>query len=97
MVRLSQDRGNRRAVPSSNSYSSSNNGVRTSEDNVRVDPEHGMDGRTFVMHMNKRHSDSLGGLPRLWETCDPYVTACWRAFHTQLHRWRLDLSHVHED
>lgn len=64
---------------------------------VLVDAEHEMNDRTFVLHMNKRHRESLGGLPHLWETCDPYVTSCWRAFHTQLHRWRLDLGHRHED
>jgi hypothetical protein len=54
-----------------------------------------MDDATFILHMNKRHRNSLGGLPYLWETCDPYVTACWRAFHEQLHRWHITIRHEH--
>ena len=61
-----------------------------------VVPSEEMDDRTFVRHMNKRHRDSLGGLARLWETCDPYVTECYRVFHMQLHRLRLDIGHEHE-
>jgi hypothetical protein len=60
-----------------------------------VVPADEMDDATFIRHMNKRHRNSLGGLPYLWETCDPYVTACWRAFHEQLHRWHITIRHEH--
>ena len=60
-----------------------------------VVPAEDMDDETFVRHMNKRHRSSLGGLPYLWETCDPYVTSCWRAFHEQLHRWHITIRHEH--
>lgn len=52
----------------------------------------------FAMHMNKRHPESLGGLPYLdHEFTDEYVMKCWRAFHRQLHKWYIDLEHEHAE
>lgn len=54
-----------------------------------------MDDDTFCMHMNKRHSSSLGGLASI-EPVAPGTTDAWRSFHDRLHRLRVDLRHEHE-
>jgi hypothetical protein len=54
----------------------------------------GMDDDIFIMHMNKRHRDSLGGLLRIWFTSE-YMTECWRVFHDRLHQLRIGLGHEH--
>lgn len=55
-----------------------------------------MDDDIFIMHMNARHSESLGGLDAIWFISE-YVTECWRAFHWRLHSLRVDLNHEHEE
>jgi len=55
-----------------------------------------MDDETFLLHMNKRHRDSLGGLLRIW-FINEYITECWRIFHDRLHRFRIDFEHEHGD
>lgn len=59
-----------------------------------VDLAEEMDDETFIKHMNKRHKDSLGGLPSLWMT-DDATHRIWRAFHRRLHQLRVDLRHEH--
>ncbi len=57
-----------------------------------------MDDDTFVLHFNKRHRDSLGGLTALrLQFLTPYVMECYRIFHERLHRVRIDLNHKHAD
>lgn len=53
-----------------------------------------MSDETFVMHMNKRHRGSLGGLRALWVA--PDTMPIWRIFHARLHDLRIDLKHEHE-
>lgn len=70
--------------------------TQTEPDLVRA-PER-MTDEFFAMHMNKRHSDSLGGLPFLdSEMTTRYVIRCWRAFHRQLHKWHVNLEHEHAE
>jgi hypothetical protein len=60
-----------------------------------------MDSATFRRHMNHRHLDSLGyagRLPRrVFGTYSDYIEHCYRAFHSTLHRLRLDIEHEHQD
>lgn len=59
-----------------------------------VTSEEEMDDRTFTLHMNFRHGDSLGGLSQLW-FADAATHEAWRAFHWRLHSLRVDLEHEH--
>lgn len=61
--------------------------VRAAEDMPRED---------FCRHMDMRHSESLGGLTGVPLFMSDYVERCWRAFHTQLHRLRLQ-EHIDHD
>lgn len=54
-----------------------------------------MDDATFILHFNKRHKDSLGGLAGLLPSIQPYVLSLYRAFHRRLHAIRIDLDHEH--
>jgi hypothetical protein len=53
-----------------------------------------MDDETFAKHMGLRHRDSTGYLKRIPEG-KPYLMTMWRAFHNQLHKFRIDLDHEH--
>ena len=55
-----------------------------------------MSNEIFEKHMEARHADSLGyleGLP-LW---DDYLMRMWRSFHSQLHKFRVDIEHEHPE
>lgn len=56
-----------------------------------------MDDNSFELHMNRRHSESLGGLSDVsFAHTSPYVMHCWRLFHRTLHRLRQpDINHEH--
>ncbi len=68
------------------------------EERVTVPPEAEMDDDTFILHMNYRHQDSLGGLDELWYASEE-VTEAWRAFHWRLHQIhpRITLAHDHRE
>lgn len=51
----------------------------------------------FIRHMNIRHKESLGYLLRLSKDLNPDILRMWRAYHAQLHRWRIDLEHYHTE
>lgn len=53
-----------------------------------------MDDETFAKHMQLRHPESCGYLKRI-PTGKPYLMVMWRAFHNQLHKFRIDLNHEH--
>lgn len=55
-----------------------------------------MSDRTFEKHMEARHAESLGYLTGL-PLGDAYLMGLWRAFHRQLHRFRIDLEHEHPE
>lgn len=63
-----------------------------------VVPEQEMDTETFILHLRHRHPDSrpAGAKPIEWFVSD-YVEYCYRMFHYQLHRLRVDMSHEHEE
>ena len=60
-----------------------------------VQPVSKMDQHDFIMHMNMRHNDSLGGMVALPEVLTPSMEAIYRAFHERLHATRLDYTHEH--
>lgn len=55
-----------------------------------------MSNRTFEKHMEARHAESLGYLEGL-PLDDAYLMGLWRAFHRQLHKFRVDLGHEHPE
>lgn len=61
--------------------------VRSAED---------MDEHFFLMHLKKRHPESLiiAGFDKF---ASEYVEHCYRQFHVQLHKLRLDIPHEHEE
>lgn len=58
-----------------------------------------MDDNSFELHMNNRHSDSLGGLSDIsFAHATTYVVHCWRLFHKTLHRLRQGaITHEHAE
>lgn len=55
-----------------------------------------MDVESFLLHLNTRHNDSPA-VTRIWDTYDPQLVSRWLAFHAQIHRWRIDLLHSHDE
>jgi hypothetical protein len=55
-----------------------------------------MSNETFEKHMEARHAGSLGYLEGL-PLGDAYLMRMWRAFHRQLHKFRVDLEHEHSE
>ena len=54
-----------------------------------------MDEDAFLLHLQNRHPESLANSITFFVSED--VVDCYRAFHRQLHRFRIDLPHEHED
>lgn len=62
----------------------------------RVRSADNMSLEDFEMHMNMRHSDSLGGMEHITlRPSQQYVNFCWRKFHSTIHRLRADIMHEH--
>jgi hypothetical protein len=67
------------------------------EDVLKVPHPEDMADDTFYKHMSKRHKDSLGGMPMVYDMNNPHLTEAWRKFHDRLHEIRVDLVHEHLD
>jgi hypothetical protein len=55
-----------------------------------------MTDKTFVRHMEARHSGSLSYIVGLGTILgDKMLVRMWRLYHGHLHQWRIDLEHEH--
>jgi hypothetical protein len=55
-----------------------------------------MDHDTFILHFNKRHSDSIAGMTELPLDMPFDIEQLYRSFHRRLHATRIDLKHDHK-